>query len=278
MTAPSPSASSSGAPLRQQMPDIAARAFANFFQQAEDDNVVCAFGPDYFRGASAGAFGGFFLTASLGWYSFSRLKADQREVDFLSGLRRGQRNRHFSSWTILRGLRTQPMLTVGCLALAATSAMKCMKWYLAGCRCREFYQDDLEYAMLELQSRDDPKAAALMDAIAREAAAERTPISPSAIKGAAVAELHKLSNSSYASSSAAPTTSPSLSSSQAGASLQSLLKKHDPNPLGGGSAKLVHRHPSFWDGVAVAFLGSVMDCYLPQKPVQRYYFMHAGLW
>lgn len=270
--------------------DAAATAVAQFLQRAEDDDVVCAFGPDYFRGAATGSFFGVLIASTLCGYTFRVLKADQREVDFLSGLRRGQRNRHFSSWTLLRGLHTQPMLTVGCMALGATTAMKCAKCYLANRRCREFYCDDVELAILHERSADDPKAAALLEAIEREGGADSSKtISPLAIKSAAVAELHKTPASSAdsttsAASSALPlTSSPSatsaLSSSlKPGASVKDLLRAYDPKNMGAGGSKLIHRYPTFWDGVAVAFVGSVMDCYLPQKPVQKYHNMHGGLW
>ncbi|KPA80015.1 putative mitochondrial hypothetical protein [Leptomonas pyrrhocoris] len=277
--ASSASSSASGSSIRQRMPDGIAAAFAEFFQKAEDDDVVCAFGPDYFRGASVGAFGGCLFTTSLCWYTFRLLKADQREVDFLAGLRRGQRNRHFSAWTILRGLRTQPMLTVGCLALAATSTMKCVKCYLASRRCREFYHDDMEFAMLQAQSDDDPKAAALLEAMKREAVTVRTQISPLAVKSAAVSELHKMPpSSSSVVSSPVEVEAASVSSPSAGASVQELLKAHGAEKPNIYPSKLIHRCPTFADGVAVALLGSVMDCYLPQKSVQKYYNMHVGLW
>jgi hypothetical protein len=281
-SASSSSTSSFETPQRVGVSSTPTTAFLEFLRQAEDDDVVCAFGPDYFRGASLGAFGGSILTGLLCRYTFRILKADQREVDFLSGLRRGQRNRHFSSWTLLRGLRTQPMLTVGCMALGVTSTMKCVKCFLASRRCREFYADDVEFARLQSQSGADPKASALLEAIEREAVTANATISPLALKSAAVAELHKQPTST-GSSSASPPASPSpvaASTLKPGISVQELLNAHDSNRFSGaaGSTKLIHRCPTFWDGVAVAFLGSVMDCYLPQKPVLKYYNMHVGLW
>lgn len=280
---PSPSASPLPSPLealRGQSPaSTVSTAVAEFLQRAEDDDIVCAFGPDYFRGAAFGSFGGCLFLGALSIGTFRHLKADQREVDFLAGLRRGQRNRHFSAWTVLRGLRTQPMLTVSCLALSTTTAMKCIKCYLASRRCREFYQDDVEFALLHEESRRDPKAAAMLEAIEREAEAtvSPTPLSPLAIKSAAVAELHKRPSPTPTTTESA--SAPAVNMLKPGTSVKELLNANDASlRSAGNSKKLIHRCPTFADGVAVAFLGSVLDCYVPQKPVQKYYNMHAGVW
>lgn len=280
MAAASPSPSPSSLLPLLRRPDSAALR-----QQADDDDVVCAFGPDYYRGAALGAGVGSLCAASLCYYTFSLLRADQREVDFVAGLRRGQRNHRFSPWTILRGLRTQPMLTVGCVALAATSTMKCIKCCLATGRCREFYKDDREFALLleACETKDNPRAQALLTAIEEASMpTQPAPVSPLSSKVAAMADLQKPS----AAKIDLPTAPAAAEASRSPSSLQALLHAHgtkNTSSSGSGSGgamattKLIHRSPTFWDGVAVAFLGSVMDCYLPQKPVQRYYNMRAGM-
>ncbi|CAJ1993487.1 hypothetical protein conserved [Leishmania donovani] len=240
-------------------------AMKQYLQQAAEDDVVCAFGPDYFHGARAGACVGSLFSATLCWYTFRLLKEDQREADFLAGLRQGQRNRHFSTWTLLRGLRTQPMLTTGCIALATTSAMKCIKCYLANQRCREFFIDDVQFDMISELSETDSYAAAFLSTVFHNAT------------GCGAGAHDAFTTLREDRSEGQPTQSPSPRASASTSTVNDLLHAHI-SKLDSEKVALIHRAPTYYDGVAVAFLGSVLDCYLPQKPVQRYYSMRAGTW
>lgn len=128
--------------------------------QSADDSIICAFGPDYFRGARFGSAFGAMFSALLCRQAYKRLCRDQSEVDFDLGIRHGQRNPNFSSWRIARGLRTQPMLTLACLSTATTALLKSMKCYLAHRRCIEFDMDDADFETLRHLSHLDPEAGA----------------------------------------------------------------------------------------------------------------------
>ncbi|CAG9583639.1 conserved hypothetical protein [Leishmania major strain Friedlin] len=240
-------------------------AMKQYVQQAAEDDVVCAFGPDYFHGARTGACVGSLFSATLCWYTFRLLKEDQREVDFLAGLKHGQRNPHFSTWTLLRGLRTQPMLTTGCIALATTSAMKCIKCYLANQRCREFFTDDVQFHMISELSETDLDAAAFLSTVLHNA------------NGCGVGARNALSTLREDRSEDQPSMSPAPTASASTSTVNGLLHTHSSR-LDSKEFTLTHRAPTYYDGVAVAFLGSVLDCYLPQKPVQKYYNMRVGTW
>lgn len=213
----------------------------------EDDTIVCAFGPDFFRGARDGAaIGGAFSTACCYW-SFRRLKKDQAGVNADAGLKRGQRHPHLSSWTLLRGIRTQPMLTVGCIAMACTSVFKCIKFSLASRRCREFARDEEEFTTLLQASRTTPEAAAAFD---------------------------KLCEGALSSTTNASLPPPSSSAGDAASSqavMDALLRS------AGTVDRVTRRPPSFMDGFAVGITGSIMDCYVPQKPLPKYYGMRLGM-
>ncbi|EPY34345.1 hypothetical protein STCU_01009 [Strigomonas culicis] len=205
----------------------------NYELQKEDDEVVCAFGPDYFNGARWGsAWGGLgSLTCCL--LAYRRLRKDQREVDYDMGLRKGQANKHFSRWVVLRGLRTQPMLATGCVGLAVTSTFKLIKFYLSSARCSEFWFDDMAFEQMAPKEAEELKAYYHSQTFV----AGRDP----------------------SSKPAAPTTVAALMK-------QAEVARPPQN----------RESPTFADGVAVGLLGSVLDCYVPQKPISRYYHMRFG--
>nr|CAJ2481613.1 unnamed protein product [Leishmania braziliensis] len=240
-------------------------AMKQYLEQAAEDDIVCAFGPDYFHGARTGACASALFSATLCWYTFRLLKEDQRKVDFFAGLKQGQRNPHFPPWTILRGLRTQPMLTTGCIALATTSALKCIKCYLANQRCREFLLDDIQFDMLNERSETDAAAAAFLASVSLDAT------------GGSAGARGAFSTSAEPLSETQSTQSPVLRRSSPTSTVSDLLHTHSSR-LGSKECAFVYRAPTYFDGVAVAFLGSVLDCYLPQKPVQKYYNMRVGIW
>ncbi|EPY32291.1 hypothetical protein AGDE_08766 [Angomonas deanei] len=159
------------------------------------------------------------------------MKKDQREADTELGLKRGQVNKNFSSWVVVRGLKTQPMLACGCLALALTTSFKIVKYCLASQRCYEFYLDDLAFNEMEEERMINPQ-------LAKEIAKltdEKTPL-PQQQEG-----------------------------SLAGVVAQA--KRMKPLAL---------RRPTYMDGVAVGLAGSILDCWVPQKPLHRYFNMCAG--
>ncbi|KAG5463950.1 hypothetical protein LSCM1_00124 [Leishmania martiniquensis] len=250
--------------MSSRMAMYASASMNQYLQQAAEDDVVCAFGPDYFHGARAGACAGSLFSASLCWYTFRRLKEDQRQVDFLAGLKQGQCNSHFSSWTLLRGLHTQPMLTTGCIALAVTSAMKCTKCYLANLRCREFFMDDVQFTMLQELSETDAEAAAFLANCTHDAT------HCNVVPHGTFLESPEARDESPQPPATAPCRPPSAST------LRDFADTHS-TPRGARPLTSLHRAPTYYDGVAVAFLGSVFDCFLPLKPVQRYHHMRAGL-
>lgn len=230
-----------------------------------DDDVVCSFGADFFHGARDGAICGSISAAALCFLSFRRLQDDQREVDFLSGVCRGQRNPHFSRWILLRGIRTQPMLTVGCIALGTTSILKMVKAYLANRRCVEFSQDDMDFNQLAQWSRTDSKVAEEFHKMCWDAVRRPTFSDEAKHNFYATAQKHGTSSS--------PTAPQAAKSRDESSSINRLLQTTEAQQSNG---RLIHRLPTYCDGVAVAVLGSVMDCYLPQKPVQRYHNMRFG--
>ncbi|KAG5488519.1 hypothetical protein JIQ42_00126 [Leishmania sp. Namibia] len=247
-----------------RMAMFSSTSMSHYLQQAAEDDIVCAFGPDYFHGARTGACVGCLFSAALCWYAFRLLIEDQRQVDFLAGLKQGQRNAHFSSWTLLRGLHTQPMLTIGCVALASTSAMKCFKCYLANLRCREFFMDDVQFSILKDLSETDEEAAALLARLTHDVTGSN------AVAHGASHKSQQEQKQGRQTEASAPGNPPSAST------VRDLLHAHT-SAAGGGQLPFVHRAPTYYDGVAVAFLGSVLDCYLPQKPLQTYYNMRAGI-
>ncbi|CBZ25964.1 conserved hypothetical protein [Leishmania mexicana MHOM/GT/2001/U1103] len=240
-------------------------AMKQYLQQSMEDDVLCAFGPDYFYGARAGACVGSLFSATLCWYTFRLLKEDHREADFLAGLKQGQRNPHFSTWTLLRGLRTQPMLTTGCIALAITSAMKCVKCYLANLRCREFFIDDVHFDMISKLSETDSEARDFMATVSHNAT------------GCGAGAHDAFPTFREDCSEGQPTQSPAPRASASRSTVNGLFHTHSSR-LDNKESTLIHRAPTYYDGVAVALLGSVLDCYLPQKPVQKYYNMRVGTW
>lgn len=227
-----------------------------YLMKEKDDEVVLAFGRDYFHGARAGSGLGGLFTGAWAYIIYRRMKLDQHQANFEVGLKPGQPNPNFSSWVIPRGLRTQPMLTVGCLSLAATTVFKGVKCYLAHRRCIEFLLDDVEFAMLERMSRDDPVTRELFEKICAEGAA-------------ATSHAHqKLPGQPGA---------PGPSATQVYKSVELMMRDNPALTALNSGAGALKRPPTYWDGAAVGILGTIMDCYMPMKPVNRYYNMSFGM-
>lgn len=53
--------------------------------------------------------------------------------------------------------------------------------------------------------------------------------------------------------------------------MQQVLRKSDQGK------SLLRRPPTFWDGVVMGLLCSIMGCYVPQKPLHTYYNMSFGM-
>ncbi|ESL05919.1 hypothetical protein TRSC58_06416 [Trypanosoma rangeli SC58] len=209
--------------------------------QEHDDSILCAFGPDFFDGARKGAACGAVFTAWLSRRTYVELRDDFRdhEASVLRHLRRGK-------WTISLGFRTRPFLTLGCVSLALTALMKSVKFTLANYRYQEFVTDDIGFTLLEQMCADSPevkeKLGVFIDGALADLKAGSVPPSGSNVN-------------SY-----------------------NLPYKNVTSALMQAASPLRERvPPSFWDGVAVGLLGSVMDCYLPSKPLQSYYGMRCGI-
>ncbi|KAG8345992.1 hypothetical protein ERJ75_000962700 [Trypanosoma vivax] len=210
--------------------------------QEYDDSILCAFGPDFFDGARKGAgFGGIF-TAWLAWRSFVDLKNDHRECDALLP---GQRIPN--QWTIPRGFRSRPFFTLGCVSLGITTVMKAAKFYLANYRYQEFVADDVGFALLQSlygsMSGSEPQFKDFLNEVLTKPSHGSSALNKEALvdeqrKSPRVVTDFLLRNATH-------------------------VCEREP--------------PSFWDGVAVGLVGSIMDCYLPAKPIQTYYGMRCGV-
>ncbi|CCW67034.1 unnamed protein product [Phytomonas sp. Hart1] len=251
-------------------------AFAKYLIEKEEDTIVCAFGIDYFAGARCGSgFGGLF-TGWLSFHQFRKIKNDHVEANLAIGLKLGERNPNFSHWTLLRGMSSQPMMTSGCLALMATTLFKGMKCYLANRRCREFAVDDAAYNRLwesSMQNQDSYEAfVKLFDPTVEEGINN----SSKALEGPTKSPGTSSSPSSLSGNPTRTGTAASNSSKPNVVNYYTQMEKlyktrKEP------SAVKERRLPTFMDGVAVGLMGSVMDCYLPQKSIQYYYGMRFGM-
>eukprot|EP00796_Vickermania_ingenoplastis_P005021 gene5021-3616_t len=214
-------------------------------QEAEDD-IVCRFGPAYFRGARFGAGCGVVTAASFSFFAYRFLKHDQATADRAAGFPAGVRHPDFPRSVLLRGLRTQPMLTLGCLCLQVTCVLKAIKFSLAHRRCVEFDMDDVGFELLELMAEESKEVPVMLQEM-------RHSLSVPKEKETNLLEdfrRAKLAGQRWSLLSATRSVKPTISSYQ--------------------------RHPTFMDGVAVGLAGSVFDCYLPQKPPSCYYNMLFG--
>lgn len=219
------------------------------FREAEDeDAVVCRFGPEYFRGARAGAFCGAWGAALCSFFVYRHLKNDQLQADHEAGFAKGVRNPDFPRGIIRRGLRTQPMLALGCICLRITCVLKVSKTILAHRRCREFDLDDLGFELLHDMAQENVEVPELLVRMQQEIAQKEEEKK----RGDIMEDLR--------------------TSQQSGQkwSIERVIQKQTSSPLGG------QRCPSYMDGVAVGLAGSIFDCYLPQKPPSAYYNMTFG--
>ncbi|KAF5223086.1 hypothetical protein ECC02_003913 [Trypanosoma cruzi] len=217
------------------------KAAVAFYLQEQDDAVLCAFGRDYFDGARKGAACGGVFTAWLFRRTYVDLREDfkEHEANLPRHLRRGK-------WTISRGFRTRPFLTLGCISLALTTLMKSVKFTLANYRYQEFVADDIGFTLLEQMCANLPEGNERFEKLLDEALTNSTAVSASPSDGVANSRMPK--------------------------------KKTVTSALMQESSSLRERKPpSFWDGVAVGLMGSVMDCYLPSRPVHTYYGMQCGM-
>lgn len=207
----------------------------------KDDAVLCAFGRDFFDGARKGAASGGLFTAWLTRRTFIDLRDDYKEYE--ADLPRHMR---CSSWTISRGFRTRPFFTLGCMSLALTTLLKVAKFTLANRRYQEFVADDVGFELLQAMCADSH--------------GEKD-------------ELNRLLDVELGASKTGPVSTPERDVKTPNDQAKSLTRR-----LVAEAADVSERRaPTFWDGVAVGLLGSVMDCYLPSKPVYCYYGMRCGM-
>ncbi|SCU71613.1 uncharacterized protein TEOVI_000319400 [Trypanosoma equiperdum] len=209
----------------------------------EDDALLCAFGPDYFNGARVGAGCGGVFTAFLAWWSFVDLKEDHKLCD--SALPTHMRDR---SWSIRRGFHSRPFFTVGCVALGITTLMKATKFCLANYRYQEFAADDIGFELLKSMYVSSPEGHRQFEAFVKKT-----------IGNEKVLEL--------------PSPSTNFATGGKIRNNQNLTE----TLVSSTSSFCDRKPPSFWDGVAVGIMGSVMDCYLPCKPLYSYYGMRCGM-
>ncbi|CCW59993.1 unnamed protein product [Phytomonas sp. EM1] len=245
-----------------------------YLLEKEEDEIVCSFGSDYFAGARCGSGGGGLLCGSFSLYQFRLIKRDHMEANLAVGLKFGERNPNFSRWTLLRGISSQPMMTVGCIALMTTTFLKSVKFYLANCRCREFARDDAEYFMLQELSMQDPVA---YDAFVKLFVPKEDDRMMDYKKLGSPAES---SHASFSPSlSGTPTQTGTVATNPPKSTAASHYKSMEElyKIRKGSTFVKKRRPPTFMDGVAVGLMGSIMDCYLPQKPIQNYYGMRCGM-
>ncbi|RNF08899.1 hypothetical protein TraAM80_02444 [Trypanosoma rangeli] len=124
--------------------------------------------------------------------------------------------------------------------------MKSVKFTLANYRYQELVMDAIGFTLLEQMCADLPEGKEKLGIFIDEVLADLKagPVSPSG----------------------------------SNANSYSLPYKNVTSTLMQGASPLRERSPpSFWDGMAVGLLGSVMDCYLPSKPLQSYYGMRCGM-
>lgn len=219
------------------------------FREAEaEDAIVCRFGPDYFRGARTGAFTGAWCAAFCSFFVHRHMKKDQLQADYEAGFAKGVRNPDFPRGVVRRGLRTQPMLALGCICLRITCVLKLCKTFLAHRRCREFDVDDLGFELLRDMAHENSEIPELLSRMQQEL----TRSEETKKRGDILEDLRH--------------------SQQSGErwGIERVIQKQTSGPLGG------QRPPSYMDGVAVGLAGSIFDCFLPQKPPSAYYNMTFG--
>lgn len=223
-----------------------------YLRQREEDNIVCSFGPEYFYGARVGAGVSGLFTSMFGVLTFRDIKRDQRTADYELSMQVGRPMRKFSRWTLVRGIVTQPLYTVGCCCLMLTSTLKLVKLALTHRRCMEFRMDDEDFAYLQHLANECDDALVAFEALCR--AEERPTVS------------NRL-----------PAETPWERETHPAAYGYRLAWQGIGNDgSSSGSASYKRPMPSYMDGVAVGILGTVMDCYLPQKAPQKYLGMRAG--
>ncbi|KEG14991.1 hypothetical protein DQ04_00231170 [Trypanosoma grayi] len=214
-------------------------AVVSFYLQEQDDAVLCAFGCDYFDGARKGAACGGLFTAWLARRTYVDLRDDYME--YAASIPRHMRD---NSWTIIRGFRTRPFFTVGCISLVMTTLMKSVKFTLANYRYQEFVADDMDFELLEKELSSTPEGKSELERLFKE--------------------VSKTTTAASLRDDAAGTRGPR------GQTVTNTLMKE-------ASQVCERSAPTFWDGVAVGLMGSIMDCYLPSKPVYNYYGMRCGM-
>ncbi|KAH9582152.1 hypothetical protein LSM04_006330 [Trypanosoma melophagium] len=246
--------------MKERVSSSSSSAAISLYFQQKDDELLCAFGPDFFDGARKGAAGGGLFTAWLTRRSFIDIKEDYREFEVT--LPQHMRNK---CWTITRGFRTRPFFTLGCVSLALTTLMKSIKFCLANYRYQEFVMDDIGFELLQKMYSNTPGGKEDLNKLLGESLKKQnTPVTPirNDITG-------NSSRTTIADTSTTTATASNALISRKTTLTDSLME--EATILG------EQKSPSFWDGVAVGLMGSVMDCYLPSKPIYSYYGMRCGM-
>ncbi|ORC93088.1 uncharacterized protein TM35_000024140 [Trypanosoma theileri] len=229
-------------------------AAISFYFQQKDDELLCAFGPDFFDGARKGAAGGGLFTAWLTRRTFIDIKEDYREYEVT--LPQHMRDK---CWTLTRGFRTRPFFTLGCVSLALTTLMKSIKFSLANYRYQEFVEDDIGFELLQKMYSNTPGGDEDFKKFLNESLKNQNSPVTSIINDVA------------------NTPSVVTTSTSASGVLNSKKTTLTDALIEDATISREQKPPSFWDGVAVGLMGSVMDCYLPSKPIYSYYGMRCGM-
>lgn len=247
------------------------RYYSKFRVQVEEDEVICRFGREYFRGARLGSFVGGVSAGFCSWLVYRRLRIDQSVADREMGFTVGVRNPDFPRSVICRGLRSQPLLAASCLCLQLTCAFKAVKTVLAHRRCREFYIDDIGYELLLDMAKESDDGFRILQQLREEVMKESLKRGSECISSNQVGLYPK--EVPLGSVERMP-VSPSTSNRQW--TVNQLIQKHNFCDSNGRDFTTGERAPKFRDGVAVGLLGSIFDCYLPQHQPSAYLNMRFG--
>lgn len=247
------------------------KEYKRFLDQVEEDKIVCCFGRDYFRGARCGSAVGGFFAGICSWWMYRRLRYDQWVADREIGLAVGVRNPEFPRSVMRRGLLSQPLLAASCFCLQLTCFFKAVKCVLSHRRCHEFYLDDVGYDLLLQMAEETDTGLETSQQVKEEVVKGNGEVGTH--QGNNIRNgVHHIEGPLGKGEGLQGVRSPSNRQW----TVDQLIKRHEISSVNDMKEMIDSRTPTFIDGVAVGLLGSIFDCYLPQRPSSAYLNMHFG--
>jgi hypothetical protein len=149
-------------PNGKRSPDQA--KFERLLAQEREDDIVCAFGFDFFDGIRWSAGCGAILSFIASYRLYGDLSLILKAEDHA--------NPHaydFGKSAVVRGLRVNPYMTAGMWSFFLMGWTKLFKWYSASVRVNTFYMASFEFEeMRDSAVKQDPEGAKLFDAYCAE--------------------------------------------------------------------------------------------------------------